>query len=213
MNKLITLNLVLLTGLIACQNVSALSFTFSATQELAIIDAEQEVDNLSIFCDEGEIIIANSPIEEDDQRISTALACNEVKKLSLDFANSNNDLNIFLGQIEVSDFSSLEGTTIRTGKGNDDIFGSPLADTVYAGAGDDDFHGYGGNDQFYGQGGDDDAWGGNGNDFLSGGPGNDYLRGENGLDRLLGGKGLDKLLGGRGLDKLISDLLDLFSKQ
>ena len=213
MYKFVCFNSVLLAGLIACNNAQALSFTFTAEHELAVIDAEQEVDDFHIFCDGGEVILANSPVTEDDQRIATAIACSDVKKISLDFSNSVNNLNIYLRKISKAEFTSLENTLIKTGAGNDDIYGSSVADTVYAGAGNDDFHGYEGNDKFYGQGGNDDAWGGKGNDFLSGGVGNDILKGESGNDRLIGGKGIDRLFGGAGLNKVLGDLQDQLKKQ
>lgn len=81
-------------------------------------------------------------------------------------------------------------------KGNDEVYGHILDDTLLLGAGRD----YGS-----GEGGDDVLRGGAGRDTLSGDDGHDQLFGETGRDKLYGGNGHDQLFGGAGRDILDGD--------
>ena len=73
------------------------------------------------------------------------------------------------------------------------IYGTPNADPLLGGTGDDDFvYGRAGNDVLYGEA---------GNDVLYGEAGNDVLYGGLGADTLIGGAGNDILVGGAGADK------------
>ena len=76
--------------------------------------------------------------------------------------------------------------TVLGTKGSNKIHGTPKADVIWAG---------GGNDRIAG---------GGGNDTICGNGGNDSLRGGRGRDRLIGGSGTDACKGGPGRDKLIS---------
>lgn len=77
---------------------------------------------------------------------------------------------------------------------NDDvILGTPEADVIDGGDG---------NDRICGEGGDDELLGGRGRDRLSGGSGDDQLVGGGGRDILLGGSGMDELHGGGSRDRL-----------
>lgn len=194
-------------------NAEALSVSVNDQKELVVSDPELGAENIDLYCEEGELIISSVPLVEMPEIIHTTLLCGEITKITLDFSNNTNDLNISLGQISLEEFPSLGSTVIRTGSGADNILGSPVSDTCYAGEGDDNFDGDGGADRFYGQGGDDNALGGTGNDILSGGSGNDLLFGEDDIDKLVGGKGADLLIGGKGLDKLIRDRSDKVVKQ
>ncbi|MBE0547701.1 MAG: hypothetical protein IH627_08610, partial [Rubrivivax sp.] len=92
------------------------------------------------------------------------------------------------------------------------IAGTSYADTMDAGGGNDQVHGYGGGDTLNGGEGRDTLDGGDGDDLLQGGDdkdsllggaGNDTLDGGAGADTLDGGAGDDVLSGGRGRDRLI----------
>jgi Ca2+-binding RTX toxin-like protein len=107
------------------------------------------------------------------------------------------------------------------GGGNDQLHGHgalsltqrEFADSIVAGAGNDQVFGYGGNDTLRGDNGADTLFGGQGNDVLSAGRGasvntagrpfSDYLIGEQGNDTLLGGANADFLVGGPGSDSLV----------
>jgi len=80
--------------------------------------------------------------------------------------------------------------------GHDVLYGTPDADGLDAGAG---------NDIVLGLAGDDTLYGGDGNDRLHGGDGDDLLDGNAGDDVILGGKGSDQLSGGAGYDQLFGE--------
>jgi len=105
--------------------------------------------------------------------------------------------------------SFIKGTS-----GNDTLTGTPFADVISCGAGNDRVRGAGGNDVIRCAGGNDVVNGGagrdridggGGNDKLSGGAGNDSLKGGGGKDTLRGNSGRDSLSGGAGADKLYRD--------
>jgi Ca2+-binding RTX toxin-like protein len=128
------------------------------------------------------------------------------------------------GSQKVYAFGGGGGDTIRTGAGNDLIFGDNAdinssapnrtgdgADIIFAGAGNDVVYGGGqadqisgedGNDKLYGQAGKDEIDGGAGEDQIFGGPGNDTLDGGADNDQIWGGLGKDKIDGGDGDDIL-----------
>lgn len=84
----------------------------------------------------------------------------------------------------------LTATIVGTA-GDDDLVGTPLADVVWLGPGNDTFRGDSGNDIICG---------GAGRDAINGEYGNDIILGESGADRLAGGPGDDSLSGGTGAD-------------
>lgn len=73
------------------------------------------------------------------------------------------------------------------------IDGTPVAETLNGGNGNDIIRGNGGNDVINGLGGDDRLYGGDDDDILQGGAGNDILYGGRGNDALFGGAGNDQL--------------------
>jgi Ca2+-binding RTX toxin-like protein len=93
---------------------------------------------------------------------------------------------------EVIDLSA----DIHGNSGDDELYGSRIADRLY---------GYGGNDTLYGNAGDDLIDGGEGVDYLYGQDGNDTLSGQAGEDWMFGGTGADILNGGLGNDYLQGD--------
>lgn len=99
---------------------------------------------------------------------------------------------------------NIEG--VRSGAGNDFIYGKDGFDALYGGDGNDYIDGRGGNDFISG---------GTGNDWLVGGDGNDALYGDTGNDILDGGAGDDHLNGGDGVDTVIfhtATTVDLIAK-
>lgn len=93
--------------------------------------------------------------------------------------------------------------TIDAGAGNDDIWGYGGSDTLRGGAGRDEIRGGDGKDMLYGGDGHDELEGGNGNDRLHGQAGNDDLEGGAGNDWLDGGSGRNELHGGSGADTFV----------
>ncbi len=92
---------------------------------------------------------------------------------------------------------------VKTGSGDDVIYGNAARNLLSGGKGDDVIHGRTGNDKLKGNGGHDRLYGGNGDDLLLGGGGRDRLFGGDGDDRLDGGPGRDKLTGGAGADVFV----------
>jgi Ca2+-binding RTX toxin-like protein len=74
---------------------------------------------------------------------------------------------------------------------DDDINGTPRADTISGGGGRDIIKGHDGNDNLYGNAGSDQLYGGAGIDLLDGGAGNDFLEGGLGLATIRGGEDND----------------------
>jgi Ca2+-binding RTX toxin-like protein len=121
-------------------------------------------------------------------------------------------------------FGGDGGDTIRTGAGNDVIFGDNAdinssaanrpgdgADIIHAGRGNDVVYGGGqsdqifgeeGNDKLYGQDGEDQIAGGDGEDQIFGGLADDVLNGGADNDQISGGFGKDTIDGGDGDDIL-----------
>ncbi len=103
--------------------------------------------------------------------------------------------------------------------GADSIYAGAGNDQVAAEGGDDYVDGGSGNDQISGHGGSDSLFGGSGDDVISGDAlegdqahpvpdnlqGDDYIDGEDGNDQLVGGGGADTIFGGTGDDLLLGD--------
>ena len=81
---------------------------------------------------------------------------------------------------------------------DDYLVGTPLADAIDGGGGNDSIFGLEDNDTLYGGTGDDYIDGGDGDDIIDGGDGNDSLYATNGSDTIYGGAGNDFILGGSG---------------
>ncbi|MEP3831340.1 MAG: LamG-like jellyroll fold domain-containing protein [Rhodopirellula bahusiensis] len=113
--------------------------------------------------------------------------------------------------IRAGDLFAIE---VIAGAGDDILFGSPLADVLNGGIGDDIIEGFAGDDILVGELGVDTLYGGDGDDLLDGGLGDDKLFGDAGRDQLIGGDGEDTIrggldddwiIGGLGNDKLFGD--------
>lgn len=87
--------------------------------------------------------------------------------------------------------SAFERYDMRGSRGNDDLTGDILADTLDGDRGNDRLEGWYGHDLLFGGAGNDTLFGGNGNDTLFGGAGRDTLVGDEGNDVLTGGAGRD----------------------
>jgi len=83
------------------------------------------------------------------------------------------------------------------GSPEDDIlFGTNVADLIFAEEGDDIILGAKGNDCIFGGDGDDIIFGNEGSDNLTGGDGNDIIKGQSGDDTISGSFGIDVIDGG-----------------
>ena len=83
------------------------------------------------------------------------------------------------------------------GSPEDDIlFGTNVADLIFAEEGDDIILGAKGNDCIFGGDGDDIIFGNEGSDNLTGGDGNDIIKGQSGDDKISGSFGIDVIDGG-----------------
>jgi Ca2+-binding RTX toxin-like protein len=102
--------------------------------------------------------------------------------------------------IQVGVSAPITTVTIRGGKGNDVLLGSPFADRLDGGAGRDHLDGRAGDDELHGGAGNDSLLGNGGADQLFGGAGADFLDGGDGSDDLAGGPGRDGDSGGAGAD-------------
>ena len=83
------------------------------------------------------------------------------------------------------------------------FYGTPLADDIESGDGDDTVKGNEGDDRLEGGGGNDGIVGGLGNDILTDRFGDDDLKGGPGNDAIHGGPGFDLLQGGTGHDMVV----------
>jgi Ca2+-binding RTX toxin-like protein len=97
-------------------------------------------------------------------------------------------------------FSFSRGQWRYTGVDHINVHGTPGADRVQSGIGDDSLWGRGGNDTIRGGAGVDSIVGGPGDDILYGEGQEDNVKGGAGNDAIHGGAGLDLLLGGSGKD-------------
>jgi hypothetical protein len=99
--------------------------------------------------------------------------------------------------------------TILGSKFDDNIWGTPGADTIDAEAGNDIADGGRGNDAVQGGPGNDELGGGFGDDVLDGGPGSDFLEGGAGNDLIRSRDGVrDSVSCGAGRDTVIADAVD-----
>ena len=131
------------------------------------------------------------------------------------YSNRTDDLTIradgrpVSGAKDEKDTVNSDFEIIRTGSGNDVIFGTDNADQIFAGLGNDVVRGLGGNDKLDGGNGNDRLIGGDGNDTLTGRAGRDTLYGQNGNDTLFADDGaFDHLFGGAGRDRFRADSVD-----
>jgi serralysin len=99
-----------------------------------------------------------------------------------------------IGNIIIDPTSWIENA--NAGRGNDQVWGNILSNTL---------NGNGGQDQIWGDAGDDRINGGEGKDTLWGEAGQDRIDGGTGADRMDGGAGNDSLTGGEGADRLAGD--------
>ncbi|HEX8103489.1 MAG TPA: calcium-binding protein [Solirubrobacteraceae bacterium] len=106
------------------------------------------------------------------------------------------------GVVEEGDDVRADVEDVHTADGDDVIVGSPVANALYGGQGDDQITGGGGADRLDGSFGEDKLAGGDHDDVLDGGPDADVLSGGPAVDRLSGGPGPDALDGGTGADVL-----------
>jgi len=97
----------------------------------------------------------------------------------------------FTGQIPVTRCGG-KAATILGSAADDFLKGTPKADVISAGDG---------NDRIVALKGNDIVCAGNGNDKVSGSGGDDVLKGQGGKDNLRGGGGKDRLIGGKGKDR------------
>jgi 4-hydroxy-3-methylbut-2-enyl diphosphate reductase IspH len=87
------------------------------------------------------------------------------------------------------------------GSPEDDIlYGTNVADLIFAEEGDDIILGAKGNDCIFGGDGDDIIFGNEGSDNLTGGDGNDIIKGQSGDDTISGSFGIDVIDGGDDVD-------------
>ena len=110
---------------------------------------------------------------------------------------------------------------IKSGAGQQFLYGDGGSDTIHAGEGSDLVNGGGGKDHLFGQQGKDRLYGGNGNDAIDGGSGDDRLNGGPGTDKLFGGSGndsfstvdgeTDSLFGDGGADSATADPIDVLT--
>ncbi|MGD1714648.1 S8 family serine peptidase [Dapis sp. BLCC M172] len=116
-------------------------------------------------------------------------------------------IDIFDGTIETDESNNTIATTIEEvtfppPDPDQSIPGTPQADRLNGGTGNDTITGFAGNDTLVGNDGNDSIIGGRGNDSLYGQDGDDTLAGRLGIDRLFGGDGDDEMNGGQGRDRL-----------
>ena len=90
--------------------------------------------------------------------------------------------------------------TIIGSEDDDQLFGTTLADLIFAKGGDDIIFGSKGNDCILGGDGNDIIFGDAGNDNISGQDGNDIIKGNSGEDYIFGGFGFDVIDGGEDID-------------
>ena len=80
-----------------------------------------------------------------------------------------------------------ETIAIFAGAGNDTFHGTELKDRFFGGDGNDEAYGYGGNDRLLGDAGKDTLYGGDGDDYIGGGEGSDTIYGGDGNDYINAG--------------------------
>jgi Ca2+-binding RTX toxin-like protein len=95
-----------------------------------------------------------------------------------------------------------QGDRIRSGAGDDTLWGDGGSDVLVSGAGNDALIGGDGDDRMSGEDGDDFFKGAGGNDSMDGGRGADLLVGLEGRDRIRAGDGDDEVFGGLDNDRI-----------
>ncbi|MBR4152243.1 MAG: hypothetical protein IKT98_04735 [Selenomonadaceae bacterium] len=99
-----------------------------------------------------------------------------------DYADSINNINATVLSNAIEIMGNESGNSIKSGTGDDKIYGNAGDDTIWGGAGSDKIYGGSGDDNLYGDAGDDSIHGGMGNNTLTGGDGNDIFAYEGGND-------------------------------
>lgn len=109
--------------------------------------------------------------------------------------NYRGDAHVVMGGSERTD-------RIRSGAGDDTLWGDGGNDVLVSGLGNDALIGGDGNDKMSGQDGDDFFKGAGGNDSMEGGRGDDLLVGLEGRDRIWADAGDDEVFGGLDNDRI-----------
>lgn len=148
--------------------------------------------------DNGTLIIMGSPINDtiSVQKVGASRITIRRNGVTTTLRYSNIDaikIYGYAGDDTISIATSVRGSSVDGGQGND---------TLRGGSGDDSLYGGTGRDLLIGNAGDDRMSGGKGNDTLRGGIGNDRLFGQEGSDLLLGEANSDRLDGGPSRDTL-----------
>ena len=130
--------------------------------------------------------------------------------VSDEFGNSSSSQQVISVQPcgkPLSYYNQIFGTPVA-----DTIVGTGVADLIFAFGGNDMIFGGEGNDCIIGGDGDDIIFGNAGSDHLVGGEGNDILKGYSGDDKLTGGIGYDILDGGDDFDVSYDSASDIIIK-
>jgi Ca2+-binding RTX toxin-like protein/methionine-rich copper-binding protein CopC len=107
------------------------------------------------------------------------------------------------GDPATPDLGVINGWTRFDGEDHVNIQGTPAADRIWSGIGDDSVWGKDGSDDIEGGQGNDVLVGGHGNDVLTDLFGDDVIHGGDGNDAINAGAGLDLLFGGAGNDLIL----------
>ena len=107
------------------------------------------------------------------------------------------------GDPATPDLGLINGWTRFDGEDHVNIQGTPAADRIWSGIGDDSVWGKDGSDDIEGGQGNDVLVGGHGNDVLTDLFGDDVIHGGDGNDAINAGAGLDLLFGGAGNDLIL----------
>jgi Ca2+-binding RTX toxin-like protein len=161
--------------------------------------SDGDVLDLSLISTPATLQPAYNPSLTDAQAVFQFNSTTNITTLSIYQGSSTPVFQVkFTGHVEYdqSAFPTIsEPFDLFPTEGNDQIIGTPNADTIDL---------LGGDDFYAGRDGDDTVAGGSGNDFIGGEGGNDNIRGGSGDDAINGGTGVDILYGGTGNDTLVS---------
>jgi Ca2+-binding RTX toxin-like protein len=169
------LSLLLLSLAAGSHAAAAVTSSLSAGTLAASSDAG---DPIAITCAGGNVLINGNDPD------SGAAACPEVTSLVVTGGNLANVID--LGAVDATNFPNLEDSTINALGGDDDIFGSYVADRIDAGLGVDEIVGNEGDDLVIGGDGNDVFFGGDGDDVFTWNPGDDNDEFEGGAGNDLG---------------------------
>jgi Ca2+-binding RTX toxin-like protein len=151
------------------------------------------------------------------QVIKPSVTAKKFTSVEVDLGSGNDRLDATALKLPVRVVGGAGDDVLRTGKGNDTVFGDEVNgagtgvdfietgagnDTIIAGSGGSFIDAGIGNDMVTVNGGANWVQGGAGNDIIVGGGGDDFLEGGAGKDMLIGGLGADRLDGGAGTDIL-----------